>query len=195
MSKPQTNKLPPGQVETSKFPVIHSGPVPDIDLNTWDFRLFGLVSEELRLTWNDFMELPKYTSTSDAHCVTTWSHTNNEWEGVALHTIMSLITLAPEANYALVHAEGGYTTSLRVDDLLREGVMLAYKHNGEVLSRDHGFPVRLIVPHLYFWKSAKWVRGIELLAEPKLGFWEQRGYDLYGDPWLEQRYRDTTSRT
>lgn len=149
-----------------------------------------MVDQEKSLTWDELIQLPRYDTTSDAHCVTTWTYADNHWEGVAFHTVMSIVDVLPEANFALVHAENGYSVSLNIDDLLREGVMLAFKHNGETLSPEHGFPVRLIVPHLYFWKSAKWVTGVEFLAEYKPGFWEQRGYHPHGDPWSQQRYRE-----
>lgn len=180
--------LPPGQIVTTKFPVMQEGSTPKVDVDDWDFRLTGLVREEIRLTWPDLLALPTYKFRCDVHCVTTWSRRENLWEGVAVHTLLSMVDIAPEAQYALVNSENEYSASLRVDDLLREGVMLAYRHDGQLLSPEHGFPVRLVVPHLYFWKSVKWVRGIEFLDEQKRGFWEQRGYHLYGDPWLEQRY-------
>jgi len=186
--KSALHKLPPGQVETTKFPVVNSGTVPRVELTCWDFHMYGLVKEEKRFSWKDISELPKYSFTADAHCVTTWSRLDNQWEGVALHTLMSLVDILPEARFVLVHSENTYTVNLRLEDLMREGVMLAYKHDGEPLSPEHGFPARLIVPHLYFWKSAKWVRGVEFLSESKAGFWEQRGYHFDGDPQLEQRY-------
>lgn len=182
--------LPPGQIKTDKLPAIHTGPVPTVDLNAWQFRIFGLVEQEKCLTWGDLLQMPRYTVTTDVHCVTTWTHADNHWEGVAFHTVMMTVNILPEANFALIHAENGYTVGLDIDDLLREGVMLAYKHDGKPLTPEHGFPVRLVVPHRYFWKSAKWVTGVEFLAERKLGFWEQRGYHKDGDPWLEQRYSD-----
>ncbi|MCL6515693.1 sulfite oxidase-like oxidoreductase [Alicyclobacillus sp.] len=184
------DRLPPGQIRTEKWPVLHAGTVPRVDLATWTFRIFGLVDAERTLTWPEFLALPKYEHTSDIHCVTTWSRFDNRWEGVAFRDVMNLVRVATEARYVMVHAEQGYTTNLPLEDLLQEGVMFALRHDGRDLTPEHGWPLRLVVPHLYFWKSAKWVRGIEFMAEDRPGFWEQYGYHLYGDPWQEQRYRD-----
>ncbi|MBX5435653.1 MAG: sulfite oxidase-like oxidoreductase [Alicyclobacillaceae bacterium] len=183
-------RLPPGQVLTTKWPVLHEGPVPQTDLSTWDFRIFGLVEEERRLTWEEFQRLPRTQSVSDIHCVTTWSRFDNHWEGVSFRDVMNLVRVKPEARYVMVHAENGYTTNIPLEDLLLEGVLFADTHDGQPLTPEHGWPLRLVVPHLYFWKSAKWVRGIEFMAEDRPGFWERYGYHLYGDPWLDQRYRD-----
>ncbi|MCL6593283.1 MAG: sulfite oxidase-like oxidoreductase [Alicyclobacillus sp.] len=183
-------RLPPGQILTDKWPVLHAGTVPHVDLQQWDFRIFGLVEEERRLTWQEFMALPKTTSTSDIHCVTQWSRFDNHWEGVAFRDVMALVRVKPQARYVLVHAEQGFTANLPLEDLLRDGVLFAYRHDGRDLTPEHGWPLRLVVPHLYFWKSAKWVRGIEFLQHDQPGFWEQYGYHLYADPWLEQRFRD-----
>lgn len=183
-------RLPPGQILTKKWPVLHAGSVPKIDLETWDFRVFGLVEHPIVLNWKEFLELPMSKHTSDIHCVTTWSRYDNEWEGVRFQDVMNLVQVKPEAKFVMIHAESGWSTNLPLEDLLMEGVLFAYKHDGQTLSPDHGWPLRLVVPHLYFWKSAKWVRGIEFMAQDKAGFWEGYGYHLYADPWLEQRYRD-----
>jgi DMSO/TMAO reductase YedYZ molybdopterin-dependent catalytic subunit len=183
-------RLPSGQFLTTKWPVVHAGSVPKIDLSKWTFRIFGEVEEEKVLSWDEFVQLPTCESTSDIHCVTAWSRYDNRWEGVAFRDVMNLVKVKPEARYVLVHAEEGWTTNVPLEDLLRDNVLFAYKHDGKDLSPEHGWPLRLVVPHLYFWKSAKWVRGIEFLKEDKPGFWEQYGYHLYADPWLEQRYRD-----
>lgn len=191
MSHPETPpRLPSGQILTKKWPVLHAGSVPHIDLEKWNFRISGLVDQEKILTWEEFQGLPRYEATSDIHCVTTWSRYDNRWEGVSFRDVMNLAGVRPEAKYVYVLAEQGWTTNIPLEDLLQEGVLFALKHDGEDLTPDHGWPLRLVVPHLYFWKSAKWVRGIEFLAEDKPGFWEGYGYHLYADPWLEQRYRD-----
>jgi DMSO/TMAO reductase YedYZ molybdopterin-dependent catalytic subunit len=186
----EQRRLPPGQVLTEKWPVLHVGTVPMIDSKTWDFRIFGLVREERRLTWDEFTALPVYRSTSDIHCVTRWSRYDNHWEGVAFRDVMKLVEVDESARFVLVHAEQGYTVNLPLEDLLREGVLFAYRHNGRNLTPEHGWPLRLVVPHLYFWKSAKWVRAIEFLRDDVPGFWERYGYHMYGDPWQEQRFRD-----
>jgi DMSO/TMAO reductase YedYZ molybdopterin-dependent catalytic subunit len=186
----QKDRVPPGQYLTEKWPVLHAGTVPRIDLETWNFRIFGLVDEEKVLNWAQFMSLPKYESTSDIHCVTTWSRLDNRWDGVSFRDVMSLVQVKPEAKFVVIHAEEGWTTNLPLTDLLMNDVLFAHSHNGEALTPNHGWPLRLVVPQLYFWKSAKWVRGIEFVEEDLPGFWEERGYHLYADPWLEQRYRD-----
>jgi len=183
-------RLPPGQILTTKWPVLHAGNVPRVDLDTWDFKLTGLVEQPVTLTWKDFMALPKTSHTSDIHCVTTWSRYDNTFEGVLFRDVMKLANVSSQAKFVMVHAEEGWTTNLPLEDLLQDGAMFAYRHDGKDLTADHGWPLRLVVPHLYFWKSAKWVRGIEFLSADKPGFWEGYGYHLYADPWLEQRYRD-----
>ena len=134
------------------------------------------------------MELPRKEFGNDIHCVTTWSKLDNVWEGIAVSTIMERIKLKPEAKFVMLHAEHGFTTNLPIEDFLSETSFLAIRHNGELLTPEHGYPVRMVVPHLYFWKSAKWLRGIEFMAADKPGFWERNGYHMYGDPWEEQRY-------
>jgi DMSO/TMAO reductase YedYZ molybdopterin-dependent catalytic subunit len=181
-------RLPPGQSLTLKWPVLHYGSVPRFDPATWDFRVYGLVESPLRLTWQEFNALPKVRSMSDFHCVTRWSRFNNQWEGVAFRELLHRARPQPEAAYVLVHAEQGFTANVPLADLDREEVLLATHHDGEPLTGDHGYPLRLIVPHLYAWKSVKWVRGLELLDHDMPGFWEQNGYHMYGDPWKEQRF-------
>jgi DMSO/TMAO reductase YedYZ molybdopterin-dependent catalytic subunit len=181
-------RLPPGQSLTLKWPVLHYGSVPRFDPERWDFRVYGLVEVPVRWTWAEFNVLPKVKRHSDFHCVTRWSRFDNDWEGVAFREVLSRVKLKPGTNYVLVHAEQGYTANVPLADLDREEVLFATHHNGEPLSADHGYPLRLIVPHLYAWKSVKWVRGIEFLARDAPGFWEQNGYHMYGDPWKEQRF-------
>lgn len=181
-------RLPPGQSLTEKWPVLHYGGIPRIDLATWEFRMFGLVEQEVKLTWEEFMALPQTTITGDVHCVTRWSKYDNTWTGVHIRDIMALVTPLPEARFVMQHSYGGYTTNIPLDELLGEDVILAHSHNGQPLSKDHGWPMRLVVPKLYFWKSAKWLRAFEFMAGDRPGFWEQYGYHNHGDPWKEERF-------
>lgn len=181
-------RLPPGQKATLKWPVLHMGTVPPFDPETWDFRINGLVREPLRLTWQEFTRLPMKEVVADMHCVTRWSRFDVRWEGVPFTEVLKLVELKPEAKYALVLAEQGYTSNMPLGDLMRPDVLFALKHNGEPLPADHGYPLRLVVPHLYAWKSVKWVRGFMLLEHDRPGFWERSGYHIYGDPFKEQRY-------
>lgn len=183
------NRVPPGQTLTQGFPVLHYGDVAYYrDMSKWDLRIFGLVEQEVRISYKEFMALPMRDYHNDIHCVTTWSKLDNVWEGVPVSTIMQRVKLKPEARFVMLHAEQGWTTNLPIEDFLRETSLFAIKHNGEILSPEHGYPVRMVVPHLYFWKSAKWLRGIEFMAKNKPGFWEKNGYHMYGDPFKEQRY-------
>jgi DMSO/TMAO reductase YedYZ molybdopterin-dependent catalytic subunit len=181
-------RLPPGQSLTLKWPVLHYGSVPRFDPATWDFRIWGAVEASVRLTWQEFGLLPRVKSVSDFHCVTRWSRFDNTWEGVAFRDVLKLVRLKPEASHVLVHAEQGYTTNIPLADLDRDNVLFATHHDGQPLPTDHGYPLRLIVPHLYAWKSVKWVRGLEFLSHDAAGFWEQNGYHMYGDPFKEQRF-------
>jgi DMSO/TMAO reductase YedYZ molybdopterin-dependent catalytic subunit len=188
-------RLPPGQSLTLKWPVLHEGDVPRVDLRTWDFRIDGLVEKPLRLTWEEFNRLPRTEIQCDMHCVTRWSRFDNRFEGVLFTEVMKLVTPKPaspaggsQARFAMLRGENGYTTNLPLADLMKPATIFAFKHDGEPLSAEHGYPVRLIVPHLYLWKSVKWVRGFELAAEDTPGFWEENGYHMYGDPWKEQRF-------
>ncbi|HXE90515.1 MAG TPA: sulfite oxidase-like oxidoreductase [Terriglobales bacterium] len=181
-------RLPPGQALTLKWPVLHYGSIPRFDAARWDFCMRGLVESEVRLTWEEFNRLPRTRSTSDFHCVTRWSRFDNVWEGVAFREVLNLVRLKPRAAYVLVHAEQGYTANVPLADLDREGVLFATHHDGRPLTPEHGYPLRLIVPHLYAWKSVKWVRGLEFLDHDQPGFWEQNGYHMYGDPFREQRF-------
>ena len=182
-------RLPPGQVETRKWPVLHAGRVPDVDLERWRLAVTGMVERELSLTWNELLSLPRQDTLCDIHCVTRWSRFDNVFGGVPVQSVLKLAGVLPDARYVLVHAEHGFTTNLPLADLDREANLLALTHGGEPLTPEHGGPVRLLVPHLYFWKSAKWVTGLELLAEDQAGFWEEGGYHMRGDPWSEERFR------
>ena len=184
----RSNRVPPGQHLTEKWPVLHYGSVPKINPSEWNLKLFGLVQEPKTIIFADFQTLPQIKVFSDIHCVTTWSKLNNTWEGVSTGEIIKQISIKPEAAFAIVHAVGNFTTNLTLREFLDEDVLLAIKHNGEVLTADHGGPVRLIVPRLYFWKSAKWITGIEFSKTDKPGFWERNGYHNHGDPWTEERY-------
>jgi DMSO/TMAO reductase YedYZ molybdopterin-dependent catalytic subunit len=184
----QTGRLPPGQSLTLKWPVLHYGSVPRFDPARWDFRIRGLVEQPVRLTWDEFNRLPTVKTHSDFHCVTRWSRFDNDWQGVAFQEVLKLVKLKPEAKYVLVHAEQGFTANVPLADLDRDDVLFATHHDGEPLSADHGYPLRLIVPHLYAWKSVKWVRGLEFTGSDVPGFWEQNGYHMYGDPFREQRF-------
>ncbi len=181
-------RVPPGQHVTEKWPVLHHGPVPAIDLSRWTFRVFGLVENPFELTYEQFLALPRTVSTSDIHCVTGWSRLDNRWEGVPARVLVEMARPLPGAGFVLVHAEGGFTTNLLLDDLLRDDVLFAFRHDGQDLTPEHGWPLRLVVPHLYFWKSAKWVRGLEFRDRDTPGFWERAGYHMRGDPWKEERY-------
>ena len=181
-------RLPPGQVLTTKWPVLTYGDTPRVDLRTWSFRCFGLVEGNVSWTWEDFTALPQVEVKSDVHCVTHWSRYDNVWKGVPVGEILDRVKLRPEAVAVMVHAEQGYTTNLPLADLTGGEAWVAYLFGGEPLEPEHGGPARLLVPHLYFWKSAKWVRRLELLEEDEPGFWETYGYHIYGDPWREQRF-------
>ncbi len=182
------DRLPPGQKATDGWPVLHYGSIPRISTDEWRFEIGGLVEEPVTLTWQDLLDMPQVTTTNDIHCVTSWSKFDNTWTGVAVSEVLKRVQLKPEVNAVMIHSYGGYTTNLRLDDLDREANLFAHHHNGDALTREHGWPLRLVVPHLYFWKSAKWVNGITFLAQEKPGFWEMYGYHLRGDPWKEERY-------
>jgi DMSO/TMAO reductase YedYZ molybdopterin-dependent catalytic subunit len=184
----EAGRLPPGQAATLKWPVLHYGSVPGFDPASWDFRIAGLVEQPVRLTWDEFNRLPKSTVTSDFHCVTRWSRFDNRWEGVLFRDVLKLVKLLPRAAYVLVHAEQGYTANVPLADLDRDNVLFATHHDGQPLPPDHGYPLRLVVPHLYAWKSVKWARGLEFFDRDVAGFWEQNGYHMYGDPFQEQRF-------
>ncbi|HEY4979257.1 MAG TPA: sulfite oxidase-like oxidoreductase [Candidatus Acidoferrum sp.] len=184
-------RLPPGQSLTIKWPVLHAGGMPRFDVARWDFRIDGLVELPLRLTWQEFRALPQTEITSDFHCVTRWSRLNNLWKGVLFREVLQPARAKPTAEHVLVRAEEGYTSNIPLKDLQRPDVLFAFDHDREPLTTEHGGPLRLVVPHLYAWKSVKWVRGFTLLDHDQLGFWERNGYHAYGDPWKEQRYSGT----
>ena len=189
-SPPREPRLPPGQILTDKWPVLHYGSVPPVDLEHWEFRVFGLVENPARWTWEQFQALPRIEVRSDIHCVTRWSRYDNRWEGVSVPEVLRRAVPKPDAAFAIIHADQGFTTNLPLTELELDGVLLADKHDGESLTPEHGWPLRLVVPGRYFWKSAKWIRGIELADKDRPGFWEQNGYHNEADPWLEQRFSE-----
>src|SRR5690349_7246104 len=180
------DRVPPGQYVTDDFPVLSAGPTPRTSLDEWDFSIGGEVDETRRWTWEEFRALPSEEITVDIHCVTKWSKLDTAWEGVAVETLLEAVDTSAE--YVVAFCDGGYTTNLPLEDLLDGKAWVAYAYDGEPLDPEHGGPARLLVPHLYFWKSAKWVRRLDLRDEDEPGFWESNGYHLRGDPWLEQRY-------
>lgn len=182
------DRVPPGQRVTGGWPVFTYGSTPRINLEEWKFTVAGAVEEEVTFTWEEFSALPQVTVGTDVHCVTGWSKLDNEWRGVAFRELVQLVRPKAEAQHVMVHCYGGYTTNVPLADLMQEEVLLAHSHNGEPLTPEHGGPLRLVVPHLYFWKSAKWVRGLLFVADERPGFWEQYGYHIRGDPWKEERY-------
>lgn len=188
-------KLPPGQSLTVKWPVLHFGSIPEFNPETWDFKIWGLVKTPRQFTWAEFSRLPTVEQVSDMHCVTRWSKLGSRFEGIPIAALMAHVDLLPEARYVMVHADPDYTTNLPLPYLLDDDVMLALKYEGRPLTPEHGYPVRLLVPRLYLWKSAKWVRGLEFLAEDRPGFWEQYGYHHRGDPWQEERYSSNLLNT
>lgn len=180
------DRLPPGQYETHDFPVLSAGPTPSVTLSTWEFFLVSETGATRSWNWNEFQALPVEQITTDIHCVTRWSKFATKWEGVAIDTLLD--GLETSAGYVMAHSYGGYTTNVPLADLRGRKAWVAFRFDGKDLAPEHGGPARLLVPHLYFWKSAKWVRGLTLMREDAPGFWEQLGYNMYGDPWREQRY-------
>ena len=183
-------RLPPGQYLTEKWPVLHAGSVPRYpDLATWTFRVFGEVADEVELSWDELNELPRSMNTQDIHCVTRWSHFDMQFEGVHWRELAKLASPSPSARFVIAHAENGFTSNVPLSFLENENALLATHANGEPLTPDHGYPLRLVIPGKYFWKSAKWLRGIELSSVDRPGFWERYGYHNDADPWREQRYQ------
>jgi DMSO/TMAO reductase YedYZ molybdopterin-dependent catalytic subunit len=180
-------RVPPGQYVTRDFPVLSAGPTPRTPLDEWSFTVNGAVDEPVSWPWEDFIALPTETVTVDIHCVTKWSKLDTTWTGVSVDTLLEGVET--DAGYVTAWCDGGYTTNLPLEDLIGGRAWIAYEYGGEPLAPEHGGPARLLVPHLYFWKSAKWVRGLELRDDDEPGFWETYGYHNYGDPWKEQRYQ------
>jgi len=186
---PQGERVPPGQFLTDRFPVLHYGTTPHYrSLESWTLRVFGLVEEERTFTWNDVLSMPTNTETVDIHCVTRWSKLDTTWTGIPWRTFLTIIKVKPEATHVMAHCEQGFTTNIGLDVLDDDDTMLAYQYEGKPLEPDHGYPLRLLVPKRYFWKSAKWLRGLEFMAADRPGFWERAGYHMDGDPWTEERF-------
>jgi DMSO/TMAO reductase YedYZ molybdopterin-dependent catalytic subunit len=186
---PKGGRLPPGQYLTEKFPVLHYGSVPRFDPKTWDLKIWGLVENPIHLTWEEFLKLPTERIVTDIHCVTRWSKFDTAWEGVPWTWVMETVKPKPEAMYIMAHCDFDFSANVPLDEMLAdENSMLAYKYDDKPLEPDHGYPLRLFVPHLYFWKSAKWLRGIEFMPQDRPGFWEGYGYHMRGDPWTEERF-------
>ncbi len=185
----QSKRVPPGQHLTTDFPVLSAGPTPETDLDEWNFALAEGDKVIAEWSWAEFEALPQTTITVDIHCVTTWSKLDTQWQGVTIDTLLGAAGLSePPGAFVLAHCDGDYTTNLPSEDIVDGKAMVATLFDGEPLAPEHGGPARLLVPHLYFWKSAKWVRRLQFLDNEELGFWEQLGYHAYGDPWREQRY-------
>ena len=184
---PET-RLPPGQYIPRGWPVLHYGSVPKFRPERWDFRLFGATDAERTLSWDEFSALPTAQTHADFHCVTKFSTLDNDWRGVSTATLMELAPPQPAVTHVMVWAEYGYSANMRLADFTEGHALFATHHNGEPLTPDHGYPLRLIVPHLYAWKGPKWARGVEYLDRDRRGFWDERGYHNVGDPWFEQRY-------
>ncbi len=182
------DRIPPGQHLVKDFPVLSAGPTPRPPLATWTFTIEGLVRESVSWTWEQFKALPAQDFLVDISCVTTWTKLDTRWRGVSVDTLLEHVELDPSAGFVIAQSYGGYTTNLPLPDVLNGQAFVAYDYDGQPLAPDHGGPARLVVPHLYFWKSAKWVRGLRLVAENAPGFWESLGYNDHGDPWKEQRY-------
>lgn len=184
------DRIPPGQYRTDKFPVLHYGSVPRTDLATWDFRVGGEVDSPFTLTWDQFKALPRKTVGTDIHCVTRWTKLDTEWEGVAIQEILGLAQVRPAARFVVAHAEQGYTANVPLDVLDDADVLLADTFGGQPLEMEHGWPLRLLVPKKYFWKSAKWIRGLQFVPADRPGFWERYGYHNDADPWQEERFSE-----
>lgn len=190
-----TQRIPPGQVITRKFPVYDIAPRQPFDRDTYRFVIGGMVKEERRLSWDEFMSLPKVEVLADFHCVTKWSKQEMLWEGVNTEEILNAVEPDPDSKYVMIHCMEGYTTNIPLDEFLKEDCLFAYNLNGAPLEPEHGFPLRLVIPQLYAWKSAKYVCGVEFMIEDKPGFWEERGYNMHGDPWKEERFWDSDMKS
>ncbi|MHB0878982.1 MAG: sulfite oxidase-like oxidoreductase [Anaerolineae bacterium] len=181
-------RLPPGQYITPDFPVLSAGPTPPIALADWSLTIEGLVSRPVHWTWQEFLQLPAQTYTVDIHCVTKWSKLDTVWKGVSLDTLFEAVDLDREAAFVMAHSYGGYSSNVPLSEVVSGQAFVAYEYGGMPLAPEHGGPARLVVPHLYFWKSAKWIRSLQLMERDKPGFWESLGYNIHGDPWKEERY-------
>jgi DMSO/TMAO reductase YedYZ molybdopterin-dependent catalytic subunit len=190
ITRPEDQRLPPGQHLTKDWPVLDLGVVPPVSRERWRLDVYGAIETPVFWTFDEFIAQKQARFTSDIHCVTTWSRYDNEWEGLATRELLAACQPREDARFVVLHSYDGYTTNLPLEDFAAEDALLAHSWSGQPLSEEHGGPVRLVVPHLYFWKSAKWLQAIEFLTEDAPGFWEVRGYHNRGDPWAEQRYSD-----
>jgi DMSO/TMAO reductase YedYZ molybdopterin-dependent catalytic subunit len=184
----RAGRTPPGQYLTDGFPVLSAGPTPQIPLDQWEFTIEGLVRAPVRWSWEQFQVLPARDWTVDISCVTKWTKLDTRWHGVSVDDLLAAVELDSRAQFVTAHSYGGYTTNLPLTDVVNNQAFVAYQYDGAPLEPAHGGPARLVVPHLYFWKSAKWVRGLRLIEEDEPGFWESLGYHNRGDPWREERY-------
>ncbi|SFF42588.1 Oxidoreductase molybdopterin binding domain-containing protein [Paenibacillus algorifonticola] len=182
------HRVPSGQALTERFPILHENEVPEYNMAEWTLTISGAVEKETVFSYEQLMAMPQTTQVSDIHCVTRWSKLDTKWEGVKFKDLLPLLGVKPETKYVMIHADQDYETNLPLEDLLREDVLLAHSYDGEQLTPKHGWPLRLVVPHLYFWKSAKWIRGFEFMTEDRPGFWERNGFHNYADPFEEQRF-------
>jgi DMSO/TMAO reductase YedYZ molybdopterin-dependent catalytic subunit len=181
-------RVPPGQYVTSDFPVLSAGPTPHTPLDRWNFEINGLVGKSVRWSWSEFQSLPMQHYTVDIHCVTKWSKLDTQWEGVSVDVLLESVEVDPNAHYVMAFSDGGYTTNMPLNEVVGVKAFVGLRYNGAPLAAEHGGPARLVVPALYFWKSAKWVRGLTLIGKDQPGFWESLGYNNHGDPWKEERY-------
>ena len=182
------NRIPPGQYQIFDYPVLSAGPTPHTTLQSWTFRIDGLVEAPIQWSWDAFKALPSQDFVVDISCVTKWTHLDMRWHGVTVDTLMESVRLGPKAAFAIAWSDGGYTTNLPIAEILNGQAFLAWDYDGKPLAPAHGGPARMVVPHLYFWKSAKWIRGIRFVEKDQPGFWESLGYNNHGDPWKEERY-------
>lgn len=182
------NRVPPGQQVRPDFPVLSAGPTPKVDLNKWTFTIEGLVKKSISWSWPDFLKLPQQDFIVDIHCVTKWTNLDTRWHGVSVDTLLEQVEIAHTAQFVIAYTIDGYTTNMPLPDIINGQAFVAWNYNDRPLAPEHGGPVRLVVPHLYFWKSAKWVTGLRLTEKDKSGFWESAGYNNHGDPWKEERY-------
>lgn len=182
------NRLPPGQYLVTDFPVLSAGPTPHTPLDRWSFSMEGLVQSPVTWSWEEFRKLPSQAFTVDISCVTKWTKLDTKWVGVSVDTLLEAVQLTPNAHNVMAFSDGGYTTNIPLDEMVKGQAFVAYQFDDKELAPEHGGPARLVVPHLYFWKSAKWIRGLRFMERDKAGFWETLGYHMHGDPWKEERY-------
>ncbi len=188
MDEGTASRVPPGNRLVKTWPVLHLGPVPKFDPGEWSLKVFGLVESAFSLSYEELKALPNVDVDADMHCVTGWSTLDNAWTGVSLRTLAARACVKPEAKWVVAHCEFGYTSNLSLEAMMQDDVLVAWAHDGQPLTPEHGFPLRLVVPQRYAWKSAKWLRGLEFVPHNERGFWEVRGYHIHADPWTEERY-------